>query len=93
MKTKKVTKTFFKRSFIVTLNNRLREEHPLIQVVLGPRQVGKTTGVLWLSQQRFFYKDACYVTADDEFFVGEEWILAQWELARQKSKKPLLIID
>ena len=33
------------RAFVSELSSRLREENPLIQAVLGPRQVGKTTTV------------------------------------------------
>jgi predicted AAA+ superfamily ATPase len=33
------------RAFITELETRLKEPDALIQAVLGPRQVGKTTGV------------------------------------------------
>ena len=33
------------RSFVSKINELLESKKPLIQVVLGPRQVGKTTGV------------------------------------------------
>ena len=33
------------RSFTIELTARLKEKGALIQAVLGPRQVGKTTGV------------------------------------------------
>ncbi len=32
--------------FVATLADLFRAERPLIQVLVGPRQVGKTTGVL-----------------------------------------------
>ena len=41
----------YQRPFVSTLAQRLRAERPLIQVLVGPRQVGKTTGVRQLLAQ------------------------------------------
>ena len=35
----------YQRPFVDTLAKRFLAEQPLIQVLVGPRQVGKTTGV------------------------------------------------
>lgn len=35
----------YERSFVTTLSDRLRESRRFIQVVIGPRQTGKSTGV------------------------------------------------
>ena len=60
--------------------SRLQEPHRTIQVIAGPRQVGKTTMVKQALRQqpvpyRFFNADG--VDADDT-----EWIAAQWEEVR-----------
>ena len=35
----------YERPFVTTLSDRLRESRRFIQVVIGPRQTGKSTGV------------------------------------------------
>ena len=42
-----------KRLFESVLSDRLKESPELIQVILGPRQVGKTSGVLNLLNKDF----------------------------------------
>lgn len=41
------------RVFETTLADRLKEEPRFIQIVMGPRQVGKTTGVQAFLEQKF----------------------------------------
>ena len=70
------------------LKSRLNEKAPLIQVILGPRQVGKTTAV-----QQFILKNkkaipSLYVSA--EGVDSALWIEAQWQEARIENK--ILII-
>ena len=57
----------FQRSFVSQLAKRLRAESVLIQVLVGPRQVGKTTGVQQLINQ--YEPNSHYANADD-LFVG-----------------------
>lgn len=79
-----------KRSFVGILESRLAESSPLIQVILGPRQVGKTTGVQMLSG----FKDQIhYTTADDTLSETADWITEQWQAAKLQSDSPILIID
>ncbi len=42
----------YQRPFVDTLAKRFLAEQPLIQVLAGPRQVGKTTGVRQLMGQQ-----------------------------------------
>lgn len=79
-----------KRDFVGTLEERLREKAPLIQVILGPRQVGKTTGVQMLSG---FANSIHYVSADDALSQTADWITEQWQAAKLVSDAPILIID
>lgn len=77
--------------FVNTLVERLSEKSPKIQVILGPRQVGKTTGV-----QQFLKKTDLpwvYFTGDDLLAPSREVILEQWQLAMQKGSPSLLVID
>ena len=78
-----------KRHFVTLLEERLQEDHPLIQVILGPRQVGKTTGAQMLSGAQ----EVHYATADDSLSQTADWITEQWQTAKLKSESPVLIID
>lgn len=71
---------------------RVKEPRRFIQVLLGPRQVGKTAMVLHLIEN---IDIPChYATADSATLQDLAWIRAQWEIARQKTKEEgLLIID
>ena len=70
----------------------LEREKNLIQILTGPRQVGKSTsafqiGAKWKGEVR-------YASADNPIPPGAEWIRHQWQLARLASEEnPLLIID
>jgi predicted AAA+ superfamily ATPase len=77
-------------NFINTLRERLNSKSTLIQVVLGPRQVGKTTTVLKLLEEEYQGK-ALYVSADQVFNSDAQWIRAQWITALQEKK--ILVID
>ncbi|KXK43328.1 hypothetical protein [Nitrosomonas europaea] len=55
--------TLFQRPFVAQLAHRLDSMQPLIQVLTGPRQVGKTTGVRQLMAQCSYPQH--YANADD----------------------------
>jgi predicted AAA+ superfamily ATPase len=61
----------FQRPFVATLTERFAEETPLIQVLAGPRQVGKTTGVRQMLAQGAWPHH--YANAD-ELAVGAELV-------------------
>ena len=64
---------------------------PLIQVLVGPRQVGKTTGVKQLLA-RYPYATH-YANADDILTTDRTWLIEQWQKALLSGKKTLLVID
>lgn len=79
------------RAFVKTLTTRLREEDVLIQAVLGPRQVGKTTGV---KQCLALLKaQSLYVSADELVAPNANWLLEQWQRALLLPKHSVLVID
>lgn len=79
-------------SFSYELEKRLSEDQPLVQVVLGPRQVGKTTGVLQcLDRLKKFPQ--IYVSADEYLSPGPSWIEEQWQKALEISDKTILVMD
>jgi predicted AAA+ superfamily ATPase len=85
----------FRRSAFGVLASRLVEDAARIQVLSGPRQVGKTT----LVKQALAEIDAPthYASADDPTLRDAAWLEAQWErgrqLARARNGAAVLAID
>ncbi len=76
----------FIRSFEETLKRRLAEPDPLIQVLIGPRQIGKTTAV-----RAILAEIGHYQTADSPTPLPAAEIEIWWKEAQQK--KQILAID
>ena len=81
----------YERAFVVNLEERFRSREALIQVLIGPRQVGKTTGVKQLLERR--QAPFCYANADDLLVSDRTWLLEQWQKALALGDESLLIID
>ncbi|MEM8898001.1 MAG: ATP-binding protein, partial [Bacteroidota bacterium] len=87
----------FQRSYIKVLKKRiLNEERKFIQVIYGPRQVGKTTLVNQFLQSTEI--PSHFATADGIVLTPATWISQQWEVARLKKRQAgssqfLLVID
>src|ERR1700733_10703457 len=82
------------RPIFQQLLKRLQEPRQFIQVLLGPRQVGKTTLALQVGEA--IGRPCHYISADLAALQDLTWIQQQWEVARQKSdpqKGGLLIVD
>ena len=86
----------FERSILQLITERVYEPRRFIQVLVGPRQIGKTT----LIKQLLKKIDIPYyfVTADDLYAADTTWIKREWENARLQveqngSKNFLFIID
>lgn len=85
----------YQRSHYQQFEKRIKEARRFIQVILGPRQVGKTTLVKQFLQN---YKGIFhYASADAVANADDIWLQQQWELARLRYKKEagafLLVID
>lgn len=86
--------TSFHRSQVTLLLQRLQEKRKFIQVLAGPRQVGKTTIVQQVMEQVKF--PSHYITADEPTLHTAIWLQQQWEQARllaAKNKSALLVVD
>jgi hypothetical protein len=70
----------YQRPQAATLAERLAEPRRHIQVVAGPRQVGKTTLVQQVVEQSAFTVRSA--SADEPTLRGPEWIEQQWQAAR-----------
>ncbi|MDR1201323.1 MAG: ATP-binding protein [Tannerellaceae bacterium] len=84
----------FERSILQDIKDRISEERKFIQVLVGPRQVGKTTLIKQLTRKT----DTPYhfVTADDLYAADTTWLRREWGNARlqmqQNNKKEILFI-
>lgn len=86
----------FQRSVIEQLVSRMKEKRNFIQVITGPRQVGKTTLIGQLLEKLDIPSQ--YISADAAGPQGAIWIEKHWEAARQTliaegSGDLILVID
>ena len=86
----------FKRPYLQLVKARIEEPRKFIQVIFGPRQVGKTTMVTQLLSQLSIAN--LYESADAVTALNAAWLLQVWETARLQKKRSggaefLLVID
>lgn len=86
----------YKRPVFQVVKSRLNEPRKFIQVISGPRQVGKTTLVKQLLDDIDI--PSLYITADNVDPYDFTWIESQWNAARFQKKKIgsndfILVID
>ncbi|MDF7826322.1 ATP-binding protein [Pontiellaceae bacterium B12227] len=83
----------FKRYIVEGILEAILRNMPVFQVIIGPRQVGKTTAAKQIIE-RFPY-DSIYASADAPLPAEPDWIDGQWRLAVQKAEttgKPVLLV-
>ncbi len=73
----------YQRDITHIISQRLQEPRRFVQVITGPRQVGKTTAIQQVLAQ--LQMPAHYAAADLPAPPAMEWIAQQWELARRTS--------
>ena len=86
----------FERSYLKQVKARIEEPRKFIQVILGPRQVGKTTMVTQLLTQLSI--PHLNESADAISATNSSWLVQVWESARLRLKASgatefLLVID
>jgi len=85
----------FERAMVTKLEKRLREEDLLIQMIVGPRQTGKTTAIKQTIEK--IPTPVHYVSADGAGLKSGEWLEREWEHARllntQSKRGALLVVD
>jgi uncharacterized protein len=79
------------RNFTQILRSRLDEKLNFIQIVIGPRQIGKTTGLHQIVKE--WDGPSLYVTADEVINPSSEWLKLQWQRARQLGENTLFVVD
>lgn len=86
----------FERPYLKLIKPRIEEPRKLIQVILGPRQVGKTTMITQLLSQLSIPN--LYESADAISATNSVWLMQVWESARLRLKASgasefLIVID
>lgn len=84
------------RTYLKIVRERVDETRKFIQVILGPRQVGKTTMVTQLFSKLVI--PSLYESADAISATNAAWLMQVWESARLRMKASgspefLLVID
>jgi predicted AAA+ superfamily ATPase len=93
---RKMGGAMYKRSLYQKVIKRIEGPRGFMQVLAGPRQVGKSTLAHQISQSLSF--SSHYASADKTALYGSTWIEQQWEIGRQSArsnpdKGALLILD
>ncbi|OJV17727.1 MAG: AAA family ATPase [Bacteroidetes bacterium 41-46] len=86
----------FERPYLKLIKPRIEEPRKFIQVILGPRQVGKTTMIAQLLSQLSIPN--IYESADAISATNSVWLMQVWESARLRLKASgasefLIVID
>ena len=85
----------FERAVVGEIEAALKRRPPLLQVLIGPRQVGKTTAAAHVEKRLGW--PSHIASADAPLPHPPEWIETQWRLARAiadtRSDRVLLVLD
>lgn len=86
----------FERAEFQVLRRRIQESRKFIQVIIGPRQVGKTTLANQLFQEQLIpgvFESADGIMTDDSVWLEQIWNAARVKLASRAANEFLIIID
>jgi predicted AAA+ superfamily ATPase len=85
----------FERDVVKTVVRMVRKGPPLLQVLIGARQVGKTTAAAQVARRLRLTE--VFAGADTPLPPGPEWVETQWARARAASgphhREALLVLD
>ena len=84
------------REHIQTVISRIKEERKFIQVIMGPRQVGKTTMINQLLSKidiPYLSESADAVVASKSTWLSQIWESARVKMKMEGSREFLLVVD
>ena len=84
----------FKRTITNTITDRLKEKRNFIQIILGPRQVGKSTAIRQAIEE--LGDPSVYALADLPVPPDHRFVAQYWDEARRLAKggkKVVLVLD
>lgn len=86
----------FKRPYLKSVKKRVSEQRRTILVVMGPRQVGKTTMITQLTDEidiPWIFESADAVFSGNSLWLNQIWETARIKLKTESAREYLLIID
>ena len=86
----------YKRSQFNEILSRINEPRHFIQVISGPRQVGKSTIVKQVLQEikiPYLFVTADNVASDNNSWIGDTWATARARMQISQAREFLLVID
>ncbi|MEJ0105489.1 MAG: ATP-binding protein [Bacteroidota bacterium] len=86
----------FERNHLEELTKRMEEPRRFIQVLMGPRQIGKTTLVTQLTEKikiGYHFVSADAITAGDTTWLEQQWETARIKMQQAEAGEFLLVID
>jgi predicted AAA+ superfamily ATPase len=86
----------FERSYLERLRGRFGEPRKFIQVVMGPRQVGKTTMITQLLRKLdtgYVFESADAVANPNNVWLHEIWETARFRMKASGASEYLLVVD
>ena len=86
----------FRRKVFDTIFKRLNEPRKFVQVIMGPRQVGKTTVVKQVLDnlgKPFVIQSADTVPSTDSSWISQCWSMARLQMRMQAADEMILVID
>lgn len=84
--------TFKRQIILAPLRSNLARPAHVLQILTGPRQVGKTTAIHQFLQE--WPEPKLYATADQLTPPDAQWLAETWRQARKlKGKMPILVVD
>ena len=86
----------FQRSYLQSLIKRVKENRKFIQVLMGPRQVGKTTLINQLLKEitiPFSFESADAISIADKYWISSLWEKSRLKMKQDNLNEYLIIID
>lgn len=85
----------YRRKVLSLILEHLKTKRMFIQILMGPRQIGKTTLVEQIEKELDI--PMLFVSADDPLNQTRHWLESQWKKARsllnQTTKEAILVVD
>ncbi len=86
----------YKRDTYHTISKRLNEQRMFIQVIMGPRQIGKSTVVRQVlddSGKPFLFYTADTIPSTSASWISECWATARLQMRTMQQEELVLVID
>jgi len=86
----------FERPYLESLKQRIEEQRKFIQVVMGPRQVGKTTLITQLLQKLaigYVFESADAVLNSNTAWLNQIWETARFKMKASEATEYILVVD